>query len=146
MHGEASCPECDSPVPAAQAVCAWCGWVLIEERIVGGGGRRVVSVVRRRRPLAAAAILAAAAAGLVLFTAPEALTPASDVLRAAEAERRVAARYPHLRHAEHAVIACPERAIQPGDEARCWVLARVGWQRSVIVRLSRRGNRVQIED
>jgi hypothetical protein len=145
MRGEASCPECDFPVPAAQAVCARCGWVLIEERVVGGG-RLVDSVVRSRRPLAAAALLAAAAAGLILFAAPEALTPTSDVLRAAEAERRVAARYPHLRHAEHAVIACPGRAIQPGDEARCWVLARVGWQRSVIVRLSRRGNRVQISD
>ena len=96
--------------------------------------------------MAAAALITAALAGLVFFRAPDALRPSSDALSATQAERRIAIRYPHLRQAEHAVIACPNRAIQPGDQARCWVLARVGLQRSVTVRLSRRGNQVKIED
>jgi hypothetical protein len=87
-----------------------------------------------------------AAAGFVLLAAPIARGPSSDALPAAETERRLALRYPHLRYAENAVIACPDRAIQPGGAARCWVLARVGLQRSVIVRLSQRGNRLEIED
>ena len=96
--------------------------------------------------MAAAALITAALAGFVIFKAPAALRPSSDALSATQAERRIAIRYPHLRQAEHAVIACPNRAIQPGDQARCWILARVGLQRSVTVRLSRRGNQVKIED
>jgi hypothetical protein len=64
----------------------------------------------------------------------------------AEAEELLALRYPKLREAEHAVIACPRRRIQPGGETRCWILARVGQQRSVVVRLSPRGNAVEIDD
>jgi hypothetical protein len=96
--------------------------------------------------MAAAALITAAVGGLVFFSAPAALRPPSDALSATQAERRIAIGYPHLRQAEHAVIACPNRAIQPGDQARCWVLARVGLQRAVTVRLSRRGNQVKIED
>jgi hypothetical protein len=137
MAGEASCPRCDASVPFAEAVCPRCGFVLMEERLAARGPRAL---------LVAATAIAATVAGLILFAAPPALTPSSDALPAAEAERRLAARYPHLRYSEHAVIACPERAIPPGGAARCWVLARVGLQRSVIVRLSRRGNRVEFED
>lgn len=152
MGGEASCPQCDSPVLAAQVVCPSCGFVLVEQRIACGGRRPVRGSARRglTRPrtsvLAATALITAAAAGFVLLAAPIARGPSSDPLSAAEAERRLALRYPHLRYAENAVIACPDRAIQPGGAARCWVLARVGLQRSVIVRLSLRGNRLEIED
>jgi hypothetical protein len=72
--------------------------------------------------------------------------PPSEPISRAEAERLLALRYPRLWHAEHAVIACPARRIEPGGEARCWVLARVGWQRSVVVRLSPRGNEVDVDD
>jgi hypothetical protein len=139
MGGKASCPHCDAPLPIVQAVCPRCGFVLIEDSSAGGG-RPLAPVV------AAAALTTAAAAALVFVGAPAAPEPSSDALPAAQAERRLAIRYPHLRQAEHAVIACPDRAIQPGNQVRCWVLARVGWQRSVTVRLSRRGNRVEIED
>jgi hypothetical protein len=152
MAGEASCPQCDSPVLVAHPVCPRCGFALVEERIACGG-RRLVRGPGRRRParllapvLAAAALIAAAAAGLVFLAAPIARNPSSDALSPAEAERRLAMRYPHLRYAENAVIACPDRAIEPGGAARCWVLARVGLQRAVTVRLSRRGNQVEIED
>jgi hypothetical protein len=152
MGGEASCPQCDSPVLVAQVVCPWCGFVLVEDRVARGGRHLVCRPGRRRaaRPLtpvlAASALIIAAAAGLVFLAVPIARSPASDALSPTEAERRLALRYPHLRYAENAVIACPDRAIQPGGAARCWVLARVGLQRSVIVRLSQRGNRVEIED
>jgi hypothetical protein len=152
MGSEASCPRCDSPALVAQVVCPRCGFVLVEQRVAGGGLRLVRGPGRRRpaRPLtsvlAATAVIAAAAAGFVFVAAPIARGPSSDALSAAEAERRLALRYPHLRYAENAVIACPDRAIRPGGAARCWVLARVGLQRSVIVRLSRRGNRVEIKD
>jgi hypothetical protein len=152
MGGKASCPQCDSPVAIAQAVCPSCGFVLVEQRIACGGWRLVCGPGQRRpaRPrtsvLAAAALITAAAAGFVFLTAPIARGPSSDALPAAEAERRLALRYPHLRYADNAVIACPDRAIQPGGAARCWVLARVGLQRSVTVRLSQRGNQLQIED
>jgi hypothetical protein len=152
MAGEASCPQCDTPVLVAQVVCPRCGFELVEERIACGG-RRLVCEPGQRRParaltpvLAAAALLTTAAAGLVFLAAPIARGPSSDALSPAEAERRLAIRYPHLRYAENAVIACPDRAIQPGGAARCWVLARVGLQRSVIVRLSKRGNQLEIED
>jgi hypothetical protein len=151
MGDQASCPECDSPVLVAQVVCPRCGFVLVEQRIARGG-RRLVSGPGSRRPIrpltvaAATALITAAAAGFVLLAAPIARGPSSDALSASEAERRLALRYPHLRHAEDAVIACPDRAIKPGGNARCWVLARVGLQRSVIVRLSERGNQIEVED
>jgi hypothetical protein len=152
MGEEASCPRCDSPVLVAQVVCPSCGFVLVEQRVACGGRRLVRGSARRSltRPgtsvLVATAVIAAAAAGFVFFAAPIARGPSSDALSATEAERRLALRYPRLSYAENAVIACPDRAIQPGGAARCWVLARVGLQRSVIVRLSQRGNRVEIED
>jgi hypothetical protein len=152
MGGEASCPQCDSPVLVAQVVCPSCGFVLVEQRVACGGRRPVRGSGRRRASppltsvLAATALITAAAAGFVFLETPIARGPSSDALSAAEAERRLALRYPHLRYAENAVIACPDRAIQPGGAARCWVLARVGLQRSVIVRLSQRGNRLEIED
>jgi hypothetical protein len=157
MGGEASCPQCDSAVLVAQVVCPQCGFVLVEQRVacghrrlVRGPGRRRPARRRLTRPLAsvlpATGVIAAAAAGFVFLAAPIARGPSSDALSAAEAERRLALRYPHLRYAENAVIACPDRAIEPGGAARCWVLARVGLQRSVIVRLSQRGNRLEIED
>jgi hypothetical protein len=151
MGDHASCPECDSPVVVAQVVCPRCGFVLVEQQIARGGRHRVGGPGPRRptRPLtvaAATALITAAAAGFVLLAAPIARGPSSDALSAAEAERRLALRYPHLRHADDAVIACPDRAITQGGAARCWVLARVGLQRSVIVRLSQRGNQIEIED
>jgi hypothetical protein len=152
MGVEASCPQCDSPVSVAHGVCPCCAFALVEERIAGRR-RRLVRGPGRRRParpltsvLAAAALITAAGAGFAFLAAPIARGPSSDALSAAEAERRLALRYPHLRYAENAVIACPDRAIQPGGAARCWVLARVGLQRSVIVRLSQRGNQLEIED
>jgi hypothetical protein len=151
MGDQASCPECDSPVVVAQVVCPGCGFVLVEQRIARGG-RRPVGGPGPRRPTrsltvaAATTLITAATAGFVLLAAPIARGPSSDALSAAEAERRLALRYPHLRYADDAVIACPDRAIQPGGAARCWVLARVGLQRSVIVRLSQRGNQIEIED
>jgi hypothetical protein len=152
MRAEVSCPRCDSRVLIGHAACPCCGFVLIED-CTARSGRRPASRPPHRRSvrlllpvLAAAALITAAGAGLVLFEAPAARRPSSDPLPAAEAERRLAARYPHLRHADDAVIACPERDIRPGDQARCWVLARVGLQRSVTVRLSHRGNQVEIED
>jgi hypothetical protein len=152
MGGEASCPQCDFPVFAAQAVCPRCGFVLVDQRVSRRGRRRARGPGRRRpaRPLAsvlaATALITATAAGFVLLAAPIARGPSSEAVSAAEAERRLALRYPHLRYAENAVIACPDRAIEPGGAARCWVLARVGLQRSVIVRLSQRGNQLEIED
>jgi hypothetical protein len=74
-------------------------------------------------------------------TLPGALTPPSTPLSGAEAEGLLAHRY---RDARDAVIA--ERRIEPGGEARCWVLARVGQQRAAVVRLSPRGNTVEIDD
>ena len=96
--------------------------------------------------LAGTAAIAVVAAVLATLRAPVGFAPSSDPLSAVQAERRLAMRYPNLRRIEEAVIACPDRTIRPGGEARCWVLAHVGLQRSVIVRLSRRGNRVQIDD
>jgi hypothetical protein len=151
MDEHTSCPECDSRVVVAQVVCPRCGFVLVEQRIARGG-RRPVSGPGPRRPTrpstvrASAALLTAAAAGLLLLAAPIGRAPSSDPLSAADAERRLALRYPHLRYSDHAVIACPDRAIAPGGAARCWILARVGLQRAVIVRLSQRGNQIEIED
>jgi hypothetical protein len=77
---------------------------------------------------------------------PGALPPASEAASAADAERHIAARYPRLQYADHAVIACPDRGIEPGGQARCWILARVGQQRAVVVRLSDRGNHLEVRD
>jgi hypothetical protein len=152
MRTAASCPQCDSPVLVAHVVCPCCGFELVEQRMRRGGRRRVRGL-RQRRPgrlltsgLAAAALIAAAAVGLVYLAPPISRQPPSDELSAAEAEGHLALRYPHLRYAEDAVIACPDRAIEPGGAARCWVLARVGLQRAVTVRLSERGNRLEFED
>jgi hypothetical protein len=151
MGGNVSCPRCDSAIPMVQAVCPRCGFVLIEDSTAGA--RRLARRPARRRSgwalapvLAAAVLITAAAAGFVVVGEPTAPEPSSDALTAAQAERHLATRYPHLRQTEDAVIACPDRAIQPGGQARCWILARVGLQRSVTVRVSRRGNRVEIED
>ena len=140
MSGCASCPRCDVPVPMATPVCPRCGFVLIEER------RRV-----RRAPRASARTVLLPAVGLVAAVAaalglPPALTPASTPLSGADVEGLLADRYPKLQEAQHAVIACPRRRIQPGGETRCWILARVGQQRAVVVRLSTRGNAVEIDD
>jgi hypothetical protein len=152
MRAAASCPRCDSPVLAAQVVCPQCGFELVDQRI-RRGGRRLIRGPGQWRPgrpltsaLAAAALIAATAVGLLYLAATIAREPPSHELSATEAERHLALRYPHLRYAENAVIACPDRAIEPGGAARCWVLARVGLQRAVIVRLSQRGNRLEFED
>jgi hypothetical protein len=152
MRAAASCPQCDSPVLGAEVVCPRCGFELVDQRSPGDR-RRLVRGPGRRRPgraltsgLAVAALIAATAVGLLYLAPTIAREPRSDELSAAEAERHLALRYPHLRYAEHAVIACPDRAIEPGGAARCWVLARVGLQRSVIVRLSQRGNQLEFED
>lgn len=139
MHPCISCPRCDAPAAAGEPVCPGCGFALLEERVAGHGIRRRA----RALALAAAALVALAAAVLTL---PAALTPASTPISGAEAERRLALRYPRLWNVPHAVIACPDRRIEPGGEARCWILPRVGQQRAAVVRLSPRGNAVEIDD
>jgi hypothetical protein len=133
MGAFASCPGCDARVGGATSTCPLCGFPLLEER-----------VAPRRIALGVAA-LAVAAAGAAL-TLPAALTPASTPISGAQAEGLLAARYPRLREAPDAVIACPRGEIAPGEEARCWILARVGQQRAATVRLSPRGNLVEIDD
>jgi hypothetical protein len=93
--------------------------------------------------MASGALATVVVATIAVASGPE---PPSEPISGAEAERLLALRYPRLRQAEHAVIACPDRRIVPGGEARCWVLARVGWQRAVTVRLSPRGNEVEVDD
>jgi hypothetical protein len=88
----------------------------------------------------------AALAAVVVTTLALASDPPSEPISRTKAERLLALRYPRLAHAEDAVIACPPRRIEPGGQARCWVLAKVGWQRSVVVRLSPRGNEVEVDD
>jgi hypothetical protein len=111
-------------------------------------------VIEERRPmrrpqrpggavLGAALLTGAACAALVL---PGARAPASTPISGADAEGLLALRYPKLRESRDAVIACPRGPIEPGDEAQCWILARVGQQRAVMVRLSPRGNRVEVDD
>lgn len=151
MDGDPSCPHCDSSVLTAEAVCPRCGFALMDERVTGGTAGLVCRLRHRRSApalgaLAAAALIVTGCAALVFFGVPAALAPSSEPLSATEVERRLVERYPHLRHAKDAVIACPDRAIQPGGEARCWVLARVGLQRAVIVRVTRHGNGIQIDD
>jgi hypothetical protein len=91
-------------------------------------------------------VIVAIAGALGLLALPAAFAPASKSLSAAEIERGLALRYPTLREAEDAVIACPDRPLKPGGETRCWILARVGLQRSAVVRLSLRGDTVHVQD
>src|SRR5215211_6697083 len=136
MQPSASCPRCRYLLGRVTLACPRCGFALIEERPLV---RRPPSP-RVRSLLLAAATLAAA------ITLRGGLAPASTPLSGAEAERLLAQRYPRLRHVPDAVIACPRRRIEPGGEIRCWILPRVGQQRAAVVRLSSRGNRVQIDD
>jgi hypothetical protein len=153
MGQRVSCPRCDGPVAPGKPVCPRCDFAVMEARLAGRGPPALLTRLRQApRPSAAAisvaaiAVVAAVAISLALVALPAAVAPPSKPLSATEAERRLALRYPRLRQAEHAVIACPDRRIEPGGEARCWILARVGLQRSVVVRLSRRGNAVRIDD
>jgi hypothetical protein len=119
------------------SVCPRCAFELIEDP-------------RARRPrrmraagLVAGVLTAGACAALIL---PAGRASESTPMSRADAERLLALRYPKLRDARDAVIACPSRRIEPGGEARCWILARVGQQRAVTVRLSPQGNTVEIDD
>jgi hypothetical protein len=112
---------------------------VLEERVAGRGLRRRA----RSLGLAGGVLVALAAAALTL---PAALTPASRPISGREAERLLGARYPRIWNAPHAVIACPDRPIEAGGEARCWILPRVGQQRAAVVRLSPQGNAVEIDD
>jgi len=148
-----SCPRCDFSVGIAEPRCPRCGFALIEQRLAGRGLLSLVARVRRSPRIWAGTLLAAAIAFVAAVGTPPALralsaafVPAINAMSASEAERHLAARYPRLRQAEHAVIACPAHGIEPGGQARCWVLARVGLQRSVVIRLSARGNEVHIDD
>jgi hypothetical protein len=148
MGERVSCPRCDVPVTMGEPVCPGCGFTLVEERRASRGAYALLARLRRfARPSAPIVAAAAAVAAVLALVSPHAgREPPSEPLSAREAERRLAVHYPRLREAEHAVIACPDRRIEPGGEARCWILARVGFQRSVVVRLSARGNAVHIED
>lgn len=140
MRSCVSCPRCDDPLPGATPVCARCGFALIEERW---------PVRRPRRPRARTVLLAGAGLAAAAFAAlavPVVLTPASTPISSADAERLLGLRYPRVWNAPHAVIACPDRRIEAGGEATCWILPRVGQQRAAVVRLSPRGNAVQIDD
>ena len=132
MRSRISCPHCDAPASAGEPVCERCGFALMEQRIAGRGAL-----------LAVGALLVA---GGAVLTLPAALTPASTPISGAEAERLLGLRYPRVWNAPHAVIACPDRPIEPGGEARCWILPRVGQQRAAVVRLSPQGNAVEIDD
>jgi hypothetical protein len=150
MGQRLSCPRCDVPVVMDGPVCPRCGFALMEQRLASRSALGFLARLQPRPPVAlsaaALALVAAAAAWLALVSPRAAEAPPSEPLTAREAERRLGLRYPRLWHAEHAVIACPDRPIEPGGEARCWILARVGQQRAAVVRLSRRGNAVHIDD
>ena len=151
MGQRLSCPRCDVPVVMDEPVCPRCGFALMEQRLASRSALGFLARLQPRRaraaPAAAAlALVVAAAAWLALVSPRAAEAPRSEPLSAREAERRLGLRYPRVWHAEHAVIACPDRPIEPGGEARCWILARVGQQRAAVVRLSRRGNAVHIDD
>jgi hypothetical protein len=147
-----SCPGCDLSVAVAEPRCPRCGFTLIEQRIAGRDVvARLARVSRSRRAVATmllAAMALVTAVGFVpaLQALSAAFAPASTPLSSAQVERQLSDRYPRLRHADHAVIACPGRPVEPGDQTRCWVLAQVGHQRAVTVRLSPRGNEVEIDD
>lgn len=147
-----SCPGCDLSVAVAEPRCPRCGFALMEQRLAGRDAvARLARFSRSRRAVAAvllAAVVLVTAVGFVpaLQALSAALAPASTPLSSAQVESRLSDRYPRLRHADHAVIACPGRAVEPGGQTRCWVLARVGHQRAVTVQLSARGNDVEIDD
>lgn len=153
MDRRVTCPGCDCTVASAEPVCPHCGFALVEEPVAGRGP---VGLLKRSCHLPRLLSVAAALSGLALISAiaassgppalPSAFLPASEAISAADAERHLAARYPRLRYADHAVIACPDRRIEPGGQARCWILARVGQQRAVVVRLSARGNHLEVRD
>jgi hypothetical protein len=148
MSGRVSCPRCDATIAAATSRCPRCDHALVEERRVGRGAVSLVARIRRppRHPVRTGLVVAGALVVAVVATLALASNPPSEPISRTDAERLLALRYPRLAHAEHAVIACPSRRIEPGGEARCWVLARVGWQRSVMVRLAPRGNEVEVDD
>jgi hypothetical protein len=150
MSGRVSCPRCDATIAAAAPRCPRCGHALVEGRRAGSGAVSLLARIRRppRRRVRAGLLASGVLAGVVVATIALASgpPPPSEPISPAEAERLLALRYPRLRYAEHAVIACPARPIEPGGEARCWVLARIGWQQSVVVRLSPRGNEVEVDD
>jgi hypothetical protein len=148
----ASCPACDLSVAVAEVRCPRCGFALMEQRVAGRDVvARLARFARSRRAVAMGLVAAMAlvtAVGVVpaVQALSAALAPASTPLPSAQVESRLADRYPRLRQADHAVIACPGRPVEPGGQTRCWVLARVGHQRAVTVRLSPRGNEVEIDD
>jgi hypothetical protein len=137
-------------VAGAEPVCPSCGFGLAEERLAGRGVAGALGRISRSfRPSARTVIaigLLSAVSTAAALTLPAALTPASTPISGAEAEGLLALRYPQLRDAPHAVIACPRRRIEAGGESRCWILPRVGHQRAVVVRLSPRGDSVEIDD
>jgi hypothetical protein len=153
MDRRVSCPGCDSSVASAEPVCPECGFALVEERLPG---RSLVGLLKGSCHLPRLPSVAAVLTGLVLIAAiavssgppalPGAFVPASEPISAAHAERHLAARYPRLQYADNAVIACPDRRIEPGGQARCWILPRVGLQRAVVVSLSPRGNQLEVRD
>jgi hypothetical protein len=139
-----NCPRCDAPVGVERSRCARCGFALLEERPIGRGLAPLLA--RAAALLVAATLLCGVVAPAAVRALSDSSVPPSEPLSSAQAERRLAARYPRLQQADHAVIACPERRIEPGGRARCWILARVGQQRAVMVRLSERGGAVRIDD
>jgi hypothetical protein len=150
MSGRVSCPRCDATIAAATPCCPRCGHALVEERRAGRGALSLLARFTHPRvgPWRTGLLVSGVLVAMVVATLALAsdTPPPSEPISRAEAERLLALRYPRLWDAEHAVIACPARRIEPGGEARCWVLARVGWQRSVVVRLSPRGNDVEVDD
>jgi hypothetical protein len=136
----------------AESRCPRCGFALIEQRLPGRDLLGVLARVSRSRCAARTGLLAAVALVTAVGVVPAvgalsaALAPASESLSSGQVEQRLFDRYPRLRNADHAVVACPDRRIEPGGQARCWVLARVGHQRAVMVRLSPRGNELRIDD
>jgi Uncharacterised protein family UPF0547 len=148
MSRRVSCPRCDATIAAATSGCPRCGYVLVEERRAGSGAVSLPARIRRpsRGSVRTGVAVSGALLAAVVATLALAADPPSEPISRTEAEHQLALRYPRLVHAEHAVIACPPRRIEPGGEARCWVLASVGWQRSVVVRLLPRGNEVEVDD
>jgi hypothetical protein len=148
MRGRVSCPRCDATIAAATSCCPRCGYALVEERRAGPGAVSLPARIARpsRGSVRTGLAVSGALAAVIVTTLALASDPPSEPISRPEAERLLALRYPRVAHADHAVIACPPRRIEPGGQARCWVLARVGWQRSVVVRLSPRGNEVEVDD
>jgi hypothetical protein len=148
-----SCPRCERSLTVARPTCPYCAFTLVEDGVASPAPLAALSrlagpfpLARPKRPRAAIALLAATAAALALLALPAPLAPASKPLTSAEVEGRLALRYPALQHAEHAVIACPDHPLKPGGRTGCWILARVGLQRGVVVRLSPRGDELRFQD